>query len=69
MTTLPPVQAPLAEDEAEAAFGALLDGKPGDGEVARFLIELSDRGEVAAEIAGEQQVPTWAPTMSGAAAA
>ncbi len=52
MTTLPPVHAPLAEDEAEAAFGALLDGKPGDEEVARFLIELSDRGEVAAEIAG-----------------
>ena len=52
MSALPPVHAPLAEDEAEAAFGALLDGKHSDEDVARFLTELSDRGEVAAEIAG-----------------
>jgi len=52
MTTLPPVSTPLAEDEAEAAFGAMLDGKVADEEIARFLVELSDRGETAAEIAG-----------------
>lgn len=52
MSALPPVAAPLAEDEAEAAFGAMLDGRVADEEIARFLIELSDRGETAAEIAG-----------------
>ena len=52
MSTLPAVDLPLAEDEAEAAFGALLDGKHADEDVARFLIALSDRGETAAEIAG-----------------
>lgn len=52
MSALPPVAAPLAEDEAEAAFGAMLDGRIADEETARFLIELSDRGETAAEIAG-----------------
>ena len=52
MTTLPPTAAPLGEDEAEAAFGAMLDGKVADEDIVRFLIELSDRGETAAEIAG-----------------
>jgi anthranilate phosphoribosyltransferase len=50
--SLPPTATPLAEDEAEAAFGAMLDGKIADEDIARFLIELSDRGETAAEIAG-----------------
>lgn len=52
MTALPPVDHPLEEDEAEAAFGALLDGVPSEDEIAAFLIALSDRGETAAEIAG-----------------
>ena len=53
MTRLPDVTAvPLAEDEAEAAFGAMLDGGPADEDIARFLVDLSDRGETAAEIAG-----------------
>ncbi|MEO7247897.1 MAG: anthranilate phosphoribosyltransferase, partial [Novosphingobium sp.] len=52
MSLLPPVASPLQEDEAEAAFGALLDGEHSDEAVARFLTELSDRGETAAEIAG-----------------
>jgi anthranilate phosphoribosyltransferase len=52
MTLLPEVTAPLAEDEAEAAFAAMLDGKLADEEIASFLIELSDRGETAAEIVG-----------------
>jgi len=52
MTTLPPVEPHLSEEEAEAAFGALLDGETSDEEIVRFLVELSDRGETAAEIAG-----------------
>ena len=52
MSTLPPVTEPLGEDEAEAAFGAMLDGQVADEDIARFLVELSDRGETAAEIAG-----------------
>ena len=52
MTGLPPVVHPLHEDEAEAAFGAMLDGGIADEEIASFLVALSDRGETAAEIAG-----------------
>jgi anthranilate phosphoribosyltransferase len=52
VSVLPSVDRPLAEDEAEAAFGAMLDGKPSDEEIAAFLIGLSDRGETAPEIAG-----------------
>jgi anthranilate phosphoribosyltransferase len=52
VSALPLVDRPLDEGEAEAAFGAMLDGQPSDEEIARFLIALSDRGETAAEIAG-----------------
>jgi anthranilate phosphoribosyltransferase len=53
MTALPPVvAASLGEDEAEHAFGAILDGRIADQAVAQFLIALSERGETAAEIAG-----------------
>ena len=52
MTDLPPVEPHLSEEEAEAAFAAMLDGETSDAEIARFLIALSDRGETAAEIAG-----------------
>lgn len=52
MTALPSVASPLAEKEAEAAFGAMLDGELADAEIGRFLVELSERGETAAEIAG-----------------
>ena len=52
MTDLPPVEPHLSEEEAEAAFAAMLDGQTSDEEIARFLIALSDRGETAAEIAG-----------------
>ncbi|AKH41657.1 anthranilate phosphoribosyltransferase [Altererythrobacter atlanticus] len=52
MTSLPPVEHPLEEAEAEEAFGAMLDGKPSEQEIADFLVALSDRGEVASEIAG-----------------
>lgn len=68
MTALPSVATPLAEDEAEAAFGAMLDGRITDEDIARFLIDLSDRGETAAEIAGAARamrarlIPVKAPT-------
>jgi anthranilate phosphoribosyltransferase len=52
VSALPPVERPLDEDEAEAAFGAMLDGGPSDEDIARFLVALSDRGETASEIAG-----------------
>lgn len=52
MTRLPDVDLALDEAEAEAAFGAVLDGTVDDAEISRFLIELSDRGETAAEITG-----------------
>ncbi|MDE2564057.1 MAG: anthranilate phosphoribosyltransferase [Sphingomonadales bacterium] len=52
MSVLPPVDVPLDEAEAEAAFGAMLDGAAGDEEIAAFLVALSDRGETASEIAG-----------------
>jgi anthranilate phosphoribosyltransferase len=67
VTALPSVAAPLAEDEAEAAFGAMLDGKVTDEEIARFLVALSDRGETASEIAGAaramraRMIPIHAP--------
>ncbi len=67
MTALPPVTQPLVQDEAEAAFGAMLDGEIADEEIARFLVELSDRGETASEIAGAAQamrarlIPVAAP--------
>jgi len=52
VNALPRVDVPLDEDEAEAAFGAMLDGRPSDEEIAQFLVALSDRGETAEEIAG-----------------
>jgi anthranilate phosphoribosyltransferase len=67
MSALPSVTQPLAEDEAKAAFDAMLDGTASDEEIARFLSDLSDRGETAAEIAGaarvmrERMIPVAAP--------
>jgi len=52
VSALPRVDHPLDESEAEAAFGAMLDGVPSDEDIAQFLVALSDRGETAAEIAG-----------------
>lgn len=50
--TLPPVNHPLAEDEAEDAFARILDGSVADEDIIRFLVALSDRGETASEITG-----------------
>jgi anthranilate phosphoribosyltransferase len=52
MTRLPDVVAPLSGEAAEEAFGAMLDGKATDADIAGFLVALSDRGETATEIAG-----------------
>lgn len=52
MSRLPSVEHPLDASEAEAAFGALLDGAVPDEDIAQFLVALSDRGETASEIAG-----------------
>lgn len=52
MSVLPGIDRPLGEEEAEAAFAAMLDGALDDQTIADFLIALSDRGETAAEIAG-----------------
>lgn len=67
MSTLPPTDHPLAQDEAEEAFGRILDGAVADEDIVRFLVELSDRGETASEIAGAaramraRMVPVSAP--------
>ncbi len=51
MTQLPDTQTPLDEDQAAAAFAAILDGTVGEEDTAAFLVGLSDRGETAEEIA------------------
>ena len=68
MMSLPPVgPTALTEDEAQTAFGAILDGTVADPAIADFLIALSDRGESAAEIAGAaramraRMIPVAAP--------
>ncbi|GGD92905.1 anthranilate phosphoribosyltransferase [Tsuneonella deserti] len=52
MKTLPAAEPHLKESQAEEVFGALLDGEVSEAEIARFLCEMSDRGETADEIAG-----------------
>jgi anthranilate phosphoribosyltransferase len=52
MRALPQAEPHLTESEAEEVFGALLDGQATEEETARFLCDLSDRGETADEIAG-----------------
>lgn len=65
--TLPDPLHPIAEDEAQAAFAAILDGEMPESEIAEFLVALSDRGETASEIAGaaramrERMIPVKAP--------
>ncbi|MEN9682643.1 MAG: hypothetical protein RLZZ427_394 [Pseudomonadota bacterium] len=52
MNRLPDTDLALDEVEAEAAFGAVLDGTVSDDAIASFLIGLSERGETASEITG-----------------
>lgn len=42
----------MNQTEAEALFGQMLDGELADEAIAATLIELAERGEMAAEIAG-----------------
>ena len=64
---LPDPLGTIAEDEAEAAFGAILDGKVDDEAIKSFLVTLSERGETASEIAGAaramraRMIPVEAP--------
>ena len=52
MSVLPDSDARLDAAEAERVFGAILEGAASDDEIARFLSDLSDRGETSGEIAG-----------------
>jgi anthranilate phosphoribosyltransferase len=67
MNILPSADRALDEAEAEAAFGAMLDGSLADDVIAEFLIALSVRGETASEIAGAaralraRMIPIQAP--------
>ena len=42
----------LSLDEAEALFGRILDGEVADQVIAATLVDLAERGETAAEVAG-----------------
>lgn len=48
MSTLPA----MTVAESERLFGNMLDGGMDDAEIARFLIDLAERGETAEDIAG-----------------
>lgn len=67
MKTLPDAAIHLAENEAAEIFGWILDGETTDGEIGRFLVEMSARSETAEEIAGaaralrERLIPVAAP--------
>ena len=52
MKSLPQAEPHLDEEQAEQVFGSLLDGEVSEDEIARFLCDLSNRGETADEIAG-----------------
>ncbi|MEO1921808.1 MAG: anthranilate phosphoribosyltransferase [Sphingomonadales bacterium CG12_big_fil_rev_8_21_14_0_65_65_10] len=52
MTVLPDVQQHFTDAEAEEVFGRILDGGVSEEEIARFLSDLSDRGERSSEITG-----------------
>ena len=67
MTQLPDATAHLSENEAHEVFSHILDGGASEGDIARFLSEMSARSETAEEIAGaaralrERLIPIDAP--------
>ena len=70
MTTLallPSPETPLSHQSAAQAFADILDGRAGEDEIARFLVDLSERGETSIEIAEaaralrERLLPITAP--------
>lgn len=64
---LPDARAPLAPDEAAAAFAAIFDGAVGEEELAAFLIAMAERGESVDEVVAaaralrERMIPVDAP--------
>lgn len=52
MKSLPSAATHLNEADAEEVFGWILDGETSDEEIARFLVEMTERSETADEIAG-----------------
>lgn len=67
MTDLPDPSRPLGQEEASAAFEAILDGTVAEEAIAPFLVTMSERGETAVEIAAaalamrERMIPVKAP--------
>jgi anthranilate phosphoribosyltransferase len=70
MTTLallPDPATPLSRESAAQAFADILDGRASEEAIARFLIDLSERGETSIEIAEaarglrERLIPIEAP--------
>lgn len=67
MIALPDPSRPLGQEEAAAAFAAILDGTVADEKIASFLVTMSERGETAIEIAAaaqamrERMIPVEAP--------
>lgn len=64
---LPDARAPLAPDAAAAAFDAIMDGRVDDAAIARFLVELAERGETVDEVVAavgalrQRMLPVEAP--------
>ena len=52
MSAFPDPARPMALDEANAVFGAMLEGAGTDEEITTFLTALTERNETADEIAG-----------------
>ena len=67
LTLLPDPATPLSRESAAQAFADILDGRASEEAIARFLIDLSDRGETSIEIAEaaralrERLIPIAAP--------
>lgn len=47
---LPDARQPLPPELAAGAFDAIMDGRVADEEIARFLVELAERGETVDEV-------------------
>ena len=65
---LPDARAPLSPEAAAAAFDAIMDGRVADEAIARFLVELAERGETVDEVVAAvgalraRMLPVEAPT-------
>lgn len=67
LSLLPDPSSPLSRESAAQAFADLLDGRASEEAIARFLVDLSTRGETSIEIAEaaralrERLIPISAP--------